>query len=59
MLIASDLYNNHIIDRHDFVSKMCMEWVEHYSFLLNLRSPDEPVYELFREEMKEYLCYDI
>ncbi len=59
MLIASDFYNNNIVERHDFVSKMCMEWVEHYSFLLNFRNPEEPDYKLFRKEMKQYLCYDI
>ncbi len=44
---------------HDYKMTNCASWVEHYNFLLGLAINTEQQKAIYKEEMLEYLCYDV
>ena len=44
---------------HDYKMTNCASCVDHYNFLLGLTMNTEEEKVIYREEMLEYLCYDV
>jgi hypothetical protein len=37
----------------------CASWVDHYNFLAGISFNTEAETAMYKEEMSEYLCYDV
>lgn len=57
VLDTNNFYNK--TEEHDYKMNSCASWVEHYNFLLGLKMNTEEEKVIYKEEMAEYLCYDV
>jgi hypothetical protein len=58
MLLQDNGFYSHI-DNHDVLMMTCAMWVEHYNFLMSIPWNTDADKEIFEEEMREHLCYDV
>jgi len=57
ILDTSNQYNS--FANHDYKMTWCASWVEHYNFLAGVKFNTEAEAAMYKEEMMEYLCYDV
>jgi hypothetical protein len=54
--------NSHFYNRvvaHEDIMAACARWVDHYNFMASIPWNTEAETAMFKEEMTEYLCYDV
>lgn len=54
-----DYFNTNIITRHDDIMTLNSWWVDHFNFILTMPWLNSDEKESIRDEMHEYLCYDV
>ena len=47
------------IENHEILMTISAMWVEHYNMLINFPWNDDADKELYEEELREHLCYDV
>jgi hypothetical protein len=57
ILDTSNQYNS--TANHDYKMTWCASWVDHYNFLAGISFNTEAETAMYKEEMAEYLCYDV
>ena len=57
LLDTNHFYNKTV--EHDYKMNECAFWVEHYNFLLGLKMNTKEENLIYKEELVEYLCYDV
>lgn len=54
-----DYFNTNIINRHDDIMTLNAWMVDHFNFVLTMPWLTDDEVDSYKDEMAQYLCYDV